>query len=178
MCQPLRECLTKHAVIVVIAVTVTDSNEEMRLKEHVLPKSRLLVGGGEEIQRVPRFCHLHPTGEETGLKFSLWLIWVRTERTDVQHINAGRTHGKYVVQAPSRYEWEKRGSEWLNGVQRSHSQNTIGIGPKPEKSVPCALHLPLPHILLNSSALRSNRQIDSKRELWKKVKRFALQALK
>lgn len=70
-CQPLRECLTKHVVIVVIAVTVTDSNEEIRLKEHVLPKSRLLVGGGEEIQRVPRFCHLHPTGEETGLKFSL-----------------------------------------------------------------------------------------------------------
>lgn len=68
MCQPLRECLPKH---VVIAVTVTDSSKEMRPKEHDLPKSRLLVGGGEEIHRVPRFCHPHPTGEETGLKFFL-----------------------------------------------------------------------------------------------------------
>ena len=50
MCQPLRECLPKH---VVIAVTVTDSSKEMRPKEHDLPKSRLLVGGGEEIYRVP-----------------------------------------------------------------------------------------------------------------------------
>lgn len=114
MCQPLRECLPKHVVIAVIAVTVTDSSEEMRPKEHDLPKSRLQVGGGEEIYRVPWFCHPHPTGEETGLKFFLWLIWVYIERIDVQYINAGRTHAKYVVQAPSLYEWEKRGSvaEW------------------------------------------------------------------
>lgn len=52
MCQPLRECLPKHVVIAVIAVTVTDSSEEMRPKEHDLPKSRLQVGGGEEIYRV------------------------------------------------------------------------------------------------------------------------------
>lgn len=161
--------LNKHVVIVVIAVTV-DSNEEWGLRSMSFPRVGCWSGVVKKYSWTSDFVIFYPTGEETGLKFSLWLIWVRTERTDVQYINAGRTHRKYLVQAPSRYEWEKRGSEWLNGVQRSHSQNTIGIGPKPEASVPCALHLPLPHILLNSNALRSNRQIDSKRELWKKWK--------
>lgn len=56
----LRECLTKHVVIVVIAVTVTDSNEEMRLKEHVLPKSRLLVGVVKKYSVSPDFVIFIP----------------------------------------------------------------------------------------------------------------------
>ena len=49
MCQPLRKCLTKLFVIVVTAVTVIDTNEELRPKENGLPKSGLLVRGGEEM---------------------------------------------------------------------------------------------------------------------------------
>lgn len=49
MCQPLRKCLTKLFVIVVTAVTVIDTSEETGPKENGLPKSRLLVRGGEEM---------------------------------------------------------------------------------------------------------------------------------
>ena len=73
---------------------------------------------------------------------------------------------------PPHFMNEKREAQWLNGIQRSQSQNMMGIGPKPETSVSRTLHLPLPHIFLNSSALRPNQQIASKREFWKKMKSF------